>query len=320
MNVYDFDKTIYSGDSSLDFYFFCLKSKPLLVRYIPIQLFWFVIYMFGLCDKIRFKEKYFSFIKAIDTKDIVEKFWDKNITNIKSWYIRQKNKNDIIVSASPEFLVSSCMKRLSVENCICTVVSEEDGAFLSPNCYGDEKLKRFRELYNTRDIDLFYSDSLSDSVMADNSKNAYFVSGNQIINWNANFISKWHKIKTALCNPEFFRFLFVGVVNFITGIFFSWLFLLLSKSASVSFVLGYLLSLTCSYLLNSNMVFKKKISFTKYVKFCVSYIPNFLIQDIIVFITHSVINLNAIVSYLIAGIIAFPVTFVLLKFRVFKSK
>ena len=26
MNVYDFDKTIYNGDSTLDFYFFCLKK------------------------------------------------------------------------------------------------------------------------------------------------------------------------------------------------------------------------------------------------------------------------------------------------------
>ncbi len=320
MNVYDFDKTIYSGDSSLDFYLFCLKIKPVLVRYIPIQLFWLVVYMFGLCDKIKFKEKCFSFIRGIETKDVVERFWDENISNIKSWYIQQKSENDIIVSASPGFLVSSCMKRLSVKKCICTLVSEEDGSFLSPNCYGEEKLKRFKELYNAGDIDSFYSDSLSDSVMANNSKNAYFVNGNKIVAWNVHFGTKTNRIKTKFCTSEFFKFLLVGCVNVFTGIFLSWLFLFLLKSANVSFILGYLLSLTGSYFLNSCMVFKKGILFTDYVRFCISYIPNFLAQNIIVFVAHNVININGVVSYLIAGVIVFPITFILLKFKVFKTK
>ncbi len=28
MNVYDFDGTIYSGDSTIDFYLFCLRKQP----------------------------------------------------------------------------------------------------------------------------------------------------------------------------------------------------------------------------------------------------------------------------------------------------
>ena len=32
MNVYDFDKTIYDGDSSVDFYKFSLKRHPKLAR------------------------------------------------------------------------------------------------------------------------------------------------------------------------------------------------------------------------------------------------------------------------------------------------
>ena len=32
MNVYDFDKTIYKGDSTLDFYFFCLRKKPIIIK------------------------------------------------------------------------------------------------------------------------------------------------------------------------------------------------------------------------------------------------------------------------------------------------
>ncbi len=319
MNVYDFDKTIYSGDSSLDFYLFCLKSKPSLVRYIPTQLFWFTKYIFGLCDKIRFKEKFFCFVRDIDTKYAVERFWDKNISKVRSWYINQKRKTDIIVSASPEFLVSSCMKRFSVENCICTVVSEEDGTFLTPNCYGVEKLRRFNELYDIFNIDSFYSDSLSDRVMAINSKKAYLVNRNHVTNWNAYVLTKTQKAKALFSASEFFRFLSIGIINVFSSTFFSWLFSILLRSANISFVFGYLLSLTCSYLLNSNIVFRKKLTFIKYIKFCISYIPNFLIQNIIVYVEYNLLSLDAFLSYFIAGAIAFPLTFILLKLKVFKS-
>lgn len=32
MNVYDFDKTIYAGDSTIDFYLFCLKRQPAILQ------------------------------------------------------------------------------------------------------------------------------------------------------------------------------------------------------------------------------------------------------------------------------------------------
>lgn len=318
MNVYDFDKTIYSGDSSLDFYLFCLKSKPSLVRYIPFQLFWLTKYMLGLCDKVSFKENFFSFVRDINTKYAVERFWDKNISKVRPWYIKQKSKTDIIVSASPEFLVSSCMKRFSVGNCICTVVSEEDGTFLTPNCYGAEKLKRFKELYDIFNIDSFYSDSLSDRVMAKNSKKAYLVNRNHIISWNDYVLSNTQKIKNLFYTPEFFRFLFIGIINVFSSTLFSWIFSISLRSANRSFVYGYLLSLTCSYLLNSNFVFRKSLTFTKYIKFCISYIPNFLIQNIIVYIAYDILKFDTFLSYFIAGVIAFPITFILLKLKVFK--
>lgn len=37
MNVYDFDGTIYDGDSSVDFFLYALKRMPSLIRYAPRQ-------------------------------------------------------------------------------------------------------------------------------------------------------------------------------------------------------------------------------------------------------------------------------------------
>lgn len=45
MNVYDFDHTIYKGDSTINFYLFCLKNNFIIVRNIPKQLFGMILYM-----------------------------------------------------------------------------------------------------------------------------------------------------------------------------------------------------------------------------------------------------------------------------------
>ena len=60
INAYDFDGTIYSGDSSVDFYFFCLKKNKKVLRQLPIQLFAFILYLLRIIDKTTFKEKIFS--------------------------------------------------------------------------------------------------------------------------------------------------------------------------------------------------------------------------------------------------------------------
>lgn len=46
MNVYDFDNTIYDGDSSIDFYFFVLRKKPSIIFLLPKQLYYCLKYLF----------------------------------------------------------------------------------------------------------------------------------------------------------------------------------------------------------------------------------------------------------------------------------
>ena len=76
MNVYDFDGTIYNGDSTVDFYLFALKRKPSLIRYLPKQLWGFVLYGLKRINKTQLKEYFFSFLPAIDAETLVEAFWN----------------------------------------------------------------------------------------------------------------------------------------------------------------------------------------------------------------------------------------------------
>ena len=84
INVYDFDKTIYDGDSSVDFYLFCLRKKPSIILLLPIMLFTYILYILGLKDKKCLKECFFSFLRKIDNIDeYIEEFWKKNTKKIK---------------------------------------------------------------------------------------------------------------------------------------------------------------------------------------------------------------------------------------------
>ena len=69
MNVYDFDGTIYDGDSSIDFFLYALKKKPSIIRFLPRQAWGFLRYKAGKTGKTAFKESLFSFLQGIDAGD-----------------------------------------------------------------------------------------------------------------------------------------------------------------------------------------------------------------------------------------------------------
>lgn len=178
INAYDFDKTIYDGDSTIDFYVYCLKRNKSIILYLPIQFFGFILYKLHIKEKEYFKEKFFVFLNKIDDIDqCVINFWNENEYKIKKWYLNQKEENDLIISASPYFLLLNIAERLSVKNLIATDVDKKTGKFLSKNCYGEEKVIRFKKEYNNKKIENFYSDSLSDMPMMNLSINSFLVKG-----------------------------------------------------------------------------------------------------------------------------------------------
>lgn len=184
MNVYDFDHTIYNGDSTIDFYFFCLIHHPKLIFRLPTQLFSALQYILKRIDKTSFKQTFFCFLQDLDTiENDIEIFWDVNQNKIKQWYIEQQEETDLIISASPYFLLKPLCDRLKIHHLLASFIDTKTGQFLSRNCYGFEKVFRYRELYNQEPIHKFYSDSISDQPMADISKEAFIVKKNTIKKW-----------------------------------------------------------------------------------------------------------------------------------------
>lgn len=183
MNVYDFDGTIYRGDSSLDFYLYCLRHCPTIIRFLPKQLIGIFAYKLRLSTKIQGKEAFFSFLKGIENiNPLVNNFWSSHSSEIRSWYIAQQSADDVVISASPEFLLAPICQQLNV-TLIASIVDPKNGAFQSENCYGDEKVRRFRSVFPTASIDVFYSDSSSDEPLAALARQSYFVRKGKVYEW-----------------------------------------------------------------------------------------------------------------------------------------
>ena len=183
MNVYDFDGTIYDGDSTKDFFLFCLKRHPSLCLVVPRFMLFTFLYMIGKCGKEKMKESFYRFLTLLpDTQFEVRLFWDANFNKIKQWYLFNRKDNDIVISASPDFLLRPICSKLNVY-LIASLVNPENGMYTGKNCYGIEKVRRFKEMLPDTDIELFYSDSESDRPLAELSQRAYFVKNNEITEW-----------------------------------------------------------------------------------------------------------------------------------------
>lgn len=185
MNAYDFDDTIYDGESMYDFFFFCLKSDFTLFRYIPEVVYRLLQYK---CNRIKLDKLTYtaekivaSFLKRnkMSIDELVKQFWQKNHHKLKPQFLKQLTKKDLIITGAPRFIIEAVQEELKVENIICTEVDLKTFKieFL---CLKENKVKAFLKEYPNTTIENFYTDSLSDIPMMGHAKNVYFVNGKDI--------------------------------------------------------------------------------------------------------------------------------------------
>lgn len=181
VNLYDFDNTIYKGDSSTDFFFYSLMCYPKIIKCVPKCIVAFFKYKLKIINKTEMKEVFFSFLVNIEDIDKhVKNFWNTHSCYIKDFYLKKDHKNDIIISASPEFLLKPITDELHVHDLIGSKVNKSTGKFQGLNCHGKEKVKRLNKKYDELEVDRAYSDSKSDIPILKLAKKAYYVKGNKV--------------------------------------------------------------------------------------------------------------------------------------------
>ena len=186
VNVYDFDNTIYDGDSTAHFYFYCVRRSPSVLLWLPYQGCVFLLYLLGIYTKTQFKERFCRFFRSVpEIESIVEQFWEEKQGRIKFWYRANQRPDDVVISASPEFLLWPICTRLGISHLIASRVDAHTGKYDGLNCYGAEKVLRFQEEMPDCEIENFYSDSYSDTPLARLATGqAYLVIGERLVLWN----------------------------------------------------------------------------------------------------------------------------------------
>ncbi len=335
MNVYDFDKTIYDGDSTIDFWKFCIKINPFIILLIPVTVCYAIAYKLGLCDKELFKERFYSFLKRMDNIDnIVEAFWNKNEAKMKEWYLREKQETDLIISASPEFLLKPICERLNVK-LICSKVDKNTGKLLGKNCHGKEKVNRFRERYESAKINCFYSDSQSDVYMAKLADKAFLVKGNQLADWEfetRDFFDKLFDLKImSFFSPiykkhkETIMYLIFGFLTFLVGIVTFAIFeSVCGYNELISNVLSWIIAVLFAFVTNRKWVFEsrtdsKQESYRQIIHFFEGRLITLAIEELIIFIFVTKLSFNSIVIKVIAQIIIIILNYIISKMWVFKE-
>ena len=128
------------------------------------------------------KSAYFSFAQYLDDVDeTVAQFWESHSSKIKPFYMQKHQSTDIIISASPEFLLKPVCEKLDIR-LIATIVDPKTGELHTKNCHGPEKVRRLLEC-TTEQIQEFYSDSRSDQPLAELAETAFLVDKDRISPW-----------------------------------------------------------------------------------------------------------------------------------------
>lgn len=185
MNAYDFDETVYAGECSIEFFLRCFKSDPSLIKFLPGVIKGFILYKQEkisldslVNDYGKVMEDYFSSHSPEIEKAVVD-FWDKHINKIKPFYLRQKKEDDVIITASPEFLMREVCNRLGIKNLICTQMNAKTGKIEKP-CFRESKTARFLERFPEGKIDEFYTDSMNDRFLMPFAEKVFIVKGSKI--------------------------------------------------------------------------------------------------------------------------------------------
>jgi len=179
MKVFDFDNTIYNGESIFDFALFVIWRKKSLLRYFPIglkMLFFYKTRKFTVESYTKELEKYMKpFLENQEfIQSLVEEFWEKNIDKLYPHMLKKINRDDVIVTSSPDFLIAGIKDVINTEHILATEIDFKKGKVRYLN-FQENKVKLFCKKYKEKAIEEFYTDSYNDEPFMKISNKVFLV-------------------------------------------------------------------------------------------------------------------------------------------------
>lgn len=130
----------------------------------------------------------------------------------------------------------------------------------------------------------------------------------------------FRKLCGLFFNREFLSFCLFGTVNTFNTAWISTAADIIIPNRNAAAVIGYIGSLSLAYLIDSHFVFKKKPTGRSYVRFIISYVPNFIIYFLVTFITINTWHLPQFWATALATMIGGPVNYIIIHFYAFRKK
>lgn len=183
VNVFDFDKTIFDGDTEFDFYSYLLTKRVLsktnhkkisdLINADILVFYKEIIYLYPILLEVK------------NHKQLIEEFWNINFSKIKPYFLSILQSDDIISSATPRILLEPVINKMKpitfiTSDLYCRGSKKYELKYLNSR---ENKVLKFKKLYPNTEINNFYSDSDNDLPLAKLAKNAYKVTGDSIKKW-----------------------------------------------------------------------------------------------------------------------------------------
>ena len=106
--------------------------------------------------------------------DLISSFWETHANKLNRRLLVLIEPEDVIMTASPSFLLDGIRSRLNTDQIICTEVDVDEKKITWFN-FGENKTVRFRDLYGDRKIDEFYTDSYNDRALMKLARRVYIV-------------------------------------------------------------------------------------------------------------------------------------------------
>ena len=270
-DLYDFDGTIYDGDSGVDFIKYSIKNHKGTLKCLLLALGTVILYFFKIRTKEQMKNKLFRFVKDIEDIDsYVEGFWKEHEHKLKDFWISKKDhKKDIIISASCRFWLQPIADKYKVYDLFATDINMKTGEVIGNNCHGKEKVRLFYDKYPKATIMKMYTDSVNDLPLIEEAKEGILVKKNKLYNYyeyKPNILVRFWRWGWGIYhkNEELWNYLIVGGLTTVVSIAVKWgLYFTIfdvdnAVEAQAGVIISWIAAVLFAYVTNRIYVFKSK--------------------------------------------------------------
>ena len=161
IDAFDFDGTLYRGETTWDFYWFCVLRRPYLILLLPYQLIGLLLGKCGVFSFEKGKTAFLVFARFVPLQRYVQMFWLAQTSKGKlaAWFSPPQIPF-VVISASPAILIEPICKQLGAYAVIATQTNAQMN-IIGQNCKGAEKVVRLHQQLPNCTIRAMYTDSLN---------------------------------------------------------------------------------------------------------------------------------------------------------------